>query len=380
MSQESIILEEEIDPNYVPTQDEVHEYAKWLGMDLQRDKALFWIAREGLQAPLPAHWKPCKTADTGEIYYFNFSTGDSTWDHPCDEYYRKLFEEERAKAKRQQKMPARTRNAEARRAWKRAVHAVLAAKWLFSKYIERREDELFGDGGGLPGSLVCPITHHLLRQPVVAADGFTYEQEAIKMWFETEGRRAKAVRSPMTNLPLKSRVLTENRAVRTLLDEMLCRARQAFCAAAHQDSPSAATPEMVAGKRLSADGLRKCNIVEGAEEAQRNSLPAAVSGKVNHKGNTEGVEEAYRRLVEENLKLKLELKKKSKALGGAEEKVGMWQERATRESADKEAAQQEVLKWKGAAQNTNTDSVLIPRRRRSLPCLKGQDKLTLRDP
>ena len=56
-----------------------------LGMDVLKDKDLFWIAREGLCAPLPKHWKPCKTTDTEEIYYFNFATGESIWDHPCDE-------------------------------------------------------------------------------------------------------------------------------------------------------------------------------------------------------------------------------------------------------------------------------------------------------
>ena len=71
---DSIILEEEIDPNYEPTEDEVIEYAKWLGMDLDGDKDLWWIAREGLKAPLPENWKPCKTTDTEEIYYFNFAT------------------------------------------------------------------------------------------------------------------------------------------------------------------------------------------------------------------------------------------------------------------------------------------------------------------
>ena len=90
-------MEEEIDPNYEPTQDEVIEYAKWLGMDLEADKSLLWIAREGLKAPLPENWKPCKTTDTEEIYYFNFATGASTWDHPCDEYYRTLYEEEKKK-------------------------------------------------------------------------------------------------------------------------------------------------------------------------------------------------------------------------------------------------------------------------------------------
>ena len=32
---------------------------------------------------------------TGDIYYFNFQTGDSVWDHPCDEYYRNMVMEER---------------------------------------------------------------------------------------------------------------------------------------------------------------------------------------------------------------------------------------------------------------------------------------------
>ncbi|RHY91926.1 hypothetical protein DYB31_003159 [Aphanomyces astaci] len=94
---DSIVLEEEIDPNYEPTEDEVIEYAKWLGMDLDAERELFWIAREGLKAPLPENWKPCKTTDTGEIYYFNFASGASTWDHPCDEYYRKLYDDHKKK-------------------------------------------------------------------------------------------------------------------------------------------------------------------------------------------------------------------------------------------------------------------------------------------
>ena len=32
-----------------------------------------------------------------EIYYFNFATGESIWDHPCDDYYRGMVEEERNK-------------------------------------------------------------------------------------------------------------------------------------------------------------------------------------------------------------------------------------------------------------------------------------------
>ena len=61
--------------NYEPTEAEIVEYAKMLGMDLEADKELFWVAREGLKAPLPPDWKPCKSPD-GEIYYFNFSNGE----------------------------------------------------------------------------------------------------------------------------------------------------------------------------------------------------------------------------------------------------------------------------------------------------------------
>ena len=91
---EQVVLEEQIDPNYVPSDAEVEEYARWLGMDMEADAHLLWIAKEGLKAPLPEDWKPCKSPD-GEIYYFNFSTGESVWDHPCDEYYRKLYEDEK---------------------------------------------------------------------------------------------------------------------------------------------------------------------------------------------------------------------------------------------------------------------------------------------
>ena len=93
---QSVILEEKIDENYEPTEEEILEYAGWLGMNLEKEKDLFWIASEGLKKPLPEDWKPCKSPE-GHIYYFNFSTGESVWDHPCDDYYRKLYQDEKKK-------------------------------------------------------------------------------------------------------------------------------------------------------------------------------------------------------------------------------------------------------------------------------------------
>ena len=86
----STVLEEEIDPNYVPTDLEIVEYAKWLGIDVEKEAELLWIAKEGLMSVLPADWKPCKTNGSEEIYYFNFVTGESSWDHPCDGHYRQI--------------------------------------------------------------------------------------------------------------------------------------------------------------------------------------------------------------------------------------------------------------------------------------------------
>ena len=98
---QSVVLEEEIDENYEPTEEEILEYAGWLEMDLEREKDLLWIASEGLKAPLPEDWKPCRSPE-GDIYYFNFSTGESVWDHPCDEYYRKLYRDEKEKKKKKE--------------------------------------------------------------------------------------------------------------------------------------------------------------------------------------------------------------------------------------------------------------------------------------
>ena len=50
-------------------------------MDPESEKELLWIAREGIKAPLPQDWKPCKST-SGDVYYFNFSTGESRYVPP----------------------------------------------------------------------------------------------------------------------------------------------------------------------------------------------------------------------------------------------------------------------------------------------------------
>ncbi|RDD46116.1 Centrosomal protein of 164 kDa [Trichoplax sp. H2] len=101
-----VILSEDIDENYEPTEEEIREYATVIGIDPDLEPELMWIAKEGISAPLPPDWRPCQ--DTNEdIYYFNFASGESTWDHPCDEYYRRMAEEERQRPKTTTKRPHR---------------------------------------------------------------------------------------------------------------------------------------------------------------------------------------------------------------------------------------------------------------------------------
>ena len=68
------ILTESQDPAYVPTEADIESYAVgWLAMDAEADKHLFWIAKEGLLAPMPPHWEPTQDAN-GATYYYNFVT------------------------------------------------------------------------------------------------------------------------------------------------------------------------------------------------------------------------------------------------------------------------------------------------------------------
>jgi hypothetical protein len=67
----------------------------------------------------------------------------------------------------------------------------------------------------LPHSYYCPITLELMKNPYIDADGFTYEFEAIKRWYATHNN------SPITNLPIKHKVLTPNRALKDLIEPFL---------------------------------------------------------------------------------------------------------------------------------------------------------------
>mmetsp|Transcript_30816 Transcript_30816/g.56373 ORF Transcript_30816/g.56373 Transcript_30816/m.56373 type:complete len:461 (-) Transcript_30816:121-1503(-) len=76
-----------------PTAQEIEDYADFLGIDMKTESDLMWIAKEGVAAPVPHPWKACRQGD--EIFYFNFETKESIWDHPSDQKYRDMVEKAR---------------------------------------------------------------------------------------------------------------------------------------------------------------------------------------------------------------------------------------------------------------------------------------------
>ncbi|KAK2985031.1 hypothetical protein RJ640_015628 [Escallonia rubra] len=69
-----------------------------------------------------------------------------------------------------------------------------------------------------PSFFCCPILQEIMHDPQVAADGFTYEGEALRGWLEN-GRET----SPMTNLKLSHLNLTPNLALRLAIQDWLCK-------------------------------------------------------------------------------------------------------------------------------------------------------------
>ncbi|KAK1559866.1 hypothetical protein Q3G72_019284 [Acer saccharum] len=67
-----------------------------------------------------------------------------------------------------------------------------------------------------PSYFICPISQEVMQDPVVAADGHTYEEEYLREWLDG-GHDT----SPMTNLRLPHTDLVPNRALRSAIQEWL---------------------------------------------------------------------------------------------------------------------------------------------------------------
>ena len=86
-----------------------------------------------------------------------------------------------------------------------------------------------------PGShtdFVCPISGELMRDPVVAADGNSYERESIQRWLGPPLNRRT---SPLTNAGLEHVMLTPNRTLKKAIEDAVERQRRRDADAAAGD-------------------------------------------------------------------------------------------------------------------------------------------------
>ncbi|CAK0876822.1 unnamed protein product, partial [Prorocentrum cordatum] len=86
------------------TGQDVIDYALFLGLDPEADAELMHLAREGLEASNACGWKAYHDQE-GKLFYFNFKTGVSSWDHPADATALNL-----AREKKREKLMTRPRN------------------------------------------------------------------------------------------------------------------------------------------------------------------------------------------------------------------------------------------------------------------------------
>lgn len=65
-------------------------YAVYLGMDLNEDIELLWIADEALQAEDPEGWDSAESPN-GDVYYIHAVTQQVLWQHPLDYSYQQKY-------------------------------------------------------------------------------------------------------------------------------------------------------------------------------------------------------------------------------------------------------------------------------------------------
>ena len=123
-----------------------------------------------------------------------------------------------------------------------------------------------------PPAFICPITQELMRDPVTAADGHSYERTAIEQWL------ASSDLSPLTGQRLPHKQLTRSHALRNAIEEW-----QAGSASSPSKPPAAPAPAMPSGAALKLivlgdAGVGKTSFVHWVKERAFNAMTQPTIG------------------------------------------------------------------------------------------------------
>jgi hypothetical protein len=102
---------------------------------------------------------------------------------------------------------------------------------VYPYFVENEEEE-----EALPNMPPCPITGFPMVEPVVAADGHTYERAAIARWLKTSDK------SPMTGSVLVHKELVPNYGLMSSVEEAATRERKASAASRPKKSSPVKSP------------------------------------------------------------------------------------------------------------------------------------------
>mmetsp|Transcript_98239 Transcript_98239/g.143827 ORF Transcript_98239/g.143827 Transcript_98239/m.143827 type:complete len:282 (-) Transcript_98239:446-1291(-) len=101
-----------------------------------------------------------------------------------------------------------------------------ASRRVMEKKLQRQAEERVATKNK---SFVCPISFDLMKDPVVASDGFTYERGKIEEWIQRHDSPGNSrlpfhpslARSPTTNALLPNPTLTPNRTLKSAIAEQI---------------------------------------------------------------------------------------------------------------------------------------------------------------
>ena len=72
---------------------------------------------------------------------------------------------------------------------------------------------------GIPKSFICPISFNIMKDPVIASDGFTYDRTSITTYFQ-RNQTGVSPRSPLSGVDLPNLNLVPNLALRDAINHL----------------------------------------------------------------------------------------------------------------------------------------------------------------
>jgi len=86
-----------LDSNEMLLPEDVLAKAERLGINIDKETHLLWIARQALLTPLPPDWEFSWVAEEGRSLYHNLITSDKTVSHPANDYFKQMVSNQRTK-------------------------------------------------------------------------------------------------------------------------------------------------------------------------------------------------------------------------------------------------------------------------------------------